>query len=258
MPESTRGEFFCFSVRQKTTSDAFCLSSRLTLCWFCNITLAGSLYIGPRHSAVSLFCVLHSSSASRAQRASARNMNSAPSTSDPLVPDGMAAMSMQSIPDSDPLVMAVDSDDPSISRSNSGINLDDNMSGTSNGKTKGTRKDKGKGKEVDKSLIRVKEEEELPSLSPDPVAAGPVSSSSVLFFFRPLTLPCKLNEDHCSACAYMGSLVYCDGCPRAYHLWCLDPPMEATDVPEGDKWFCSSCTIRKVRMPSHCNIWLVN
>ena len=200
------------------------------------------------------FAVSDSSSASRAQRASARNMNSAPSASDSLVPDGVAAaLSMQSVPDSDLLAMAVDSDAPSISRSNSGINLDDSMSGTSNGKTKGTRKDKGKGKEVDKALIRVKEEEVVPSLSPDPVA-GPVSSSSALLVFRYLTFLHKLNEDHCSACAYMGSLVYCDGCPRAYHLWCLDPPMEATDVPEGDKWFCPSCAIRKVRIPGHCNV----
>lgn len=58
----------------------------------------------------------------------------------------------------------------------------------------------------------------------------------------------KLNEDHCSACSYQGSLVYCDGCPRAYHLWCLDPPMEPSDVPEGDKWFCSCCSFRKVRI----------
>jgi hypothetical protein len=86
------------------------------------------------------------------------------------------ASSIPSIPDSDALVMLVDSDThaPSLSRSNSGINLDDSMSGTSNGKTKGTRNDKGKGKEVDKALIRVKEEEMVPSLSPDPVT-GPVS-----------------------------------------------------------------------------------
>jgi len=82
---------------------------------FCNIILAGSPYIGPRHPG-GLFACRNSSSASRAQRASARNMNSAPSTSDPLVSDRMAAaISMQSIPDSDPLVMAVDSDAPSIS-----------------------------------------------------------------------------------------------------------------------------------------------
>jgi hypothetical protein len=183
-------------------------------------------------------------------------MNAAPSVSDALVSDALAATpSIQSIPDSDPLMMVVDSDAPSLSRSNSGINLDDSMSGASIGKTKGTRKDKGKGKEVDKALIRVKEEEVVPSLSPDPVVVvGPVSFTFVLLVFRDLTTSHKLNEDHCSACAYMGSLVYCDGCPRAYHLWCLDPPMDAADVPEGDKWYCPSCTIRKVRFPGHDNV----
>jgi hypothetical protein len=183
-------------------------------------------------------------------------MNTAPPATDPLVPDGMtAALSMQSLPDPDTLAMPIDSDAPSLSRSNSGLNLDDTMSGTSNGKTKGSRKDKGKGKEVDKALIRVKEEEMVPSLSPDPVA-GPVSFFFVFLVFQYLTMSHKLNEDHCSACAYMGSLVYCDGCPKAYHLWCLDPPMEPADVPEGDKWFCASCTIRKVR-PSCQNFCLL-
>jgi len=104
-------------------------------------------------------------------------MNAVLPTSDSLGPNGMTtASSMPSIPDSDALAMLVDPDThaPSLSRSNSGINLDDSMSGISNGKTKGTRNDKGKGKEVDKALIRVKEEEMVPSLSPDPVT-GPVS-----------------------------------------------------------------------------------
>lgn len=50
----------------------------------------------------------------------------------------------------------------------------------------------------------------------------------------------------------MGALVYCDGCPRAFHFWCLDPPMEAVDLPEGDsRWFCPSCMIRKVGILLH-------
>ena len=41
--------------------------------------------------------------------------------------------------------------------------------------------------------------------------------------------------------------MYCDGCPRAFHLWCLDPPMDAMALPElGERWYCHSCTIRKV------------
>jgi hypothetical protein len=65
------------------------------------------------------------------------------------------------------------------------------------------------------------------------------------------------NNDHCSSCRSNGALVYCDGCPRAFHLWCLDPPMESID--EGDsRWFCPACVIKKVRLspagfddPSH-------
>src|ERR1700728_2664046 len=91
------------------------------------------------------------SSASRAQRASARNMNTAAPAPDSLVPDGIAAASsMQSLPDPDTLAMPVDEDAPSLSRSNSGLNLDDGMSGTPNGRAKVSRKDKGKGKEADK------------------------------------------------------------------------------------------------------------
>lgn len=114
-------------------------------------------------------------------------MNVAP-PSDPLLADGMAgASSIQSIPDLDTFAIPIDSDAPSLSRSNSGINLDDSMSNTSNGMTKGARRDKGKGKEADKASIKVKEEEMVPSLSPDPVA-GHVSLPSVYMVCQYLTM----------------------------------------------------------------------
>ncbi|KAI0256535.1 hypothetical protein BJV78DRAFT_1165107 [Lactifluus subvellereus] len=88
-------------------------------------------------------------------------------------------------------------------------------------------KEKGKGKDSDKMVNRVKEE-------PLPATLPPFSLSSAR------------NEDHCSACRSLGSLVYCDGCTRAYHLWCLDPPMEAADIPEGEsRWFCPSCEVHQ-------------
>ncbi|CAN0328028.1 unnamed protein product, partial [Phaeothamnion confervicola] len=39
-------------------------------------------------------------------------------------------------------------------------------------------------------------------------------------------------------------VLLCDNCPREFHMWCLDPPLEA--VPEGD-WLCPICiaTARK-------------
>lgn len=53
--------------------------------------------------------------------------------------------------------------------------------------------------------------------------------------------------------------MYCDGCPRAFHFWCLDPPMEAVDIPEGDmRWFCPSCTTRKVRIITRSQLIAAN
>lgn len=50
-------------------------------------------------------------------------------------------------------------------------------------------------------------------------------------------------------------MVYCDGCPKAFHLWCLDPPIQKIDESDS-KWFCPACNIRKVRFAlSHKTIF---
>ncbi|KAB0373887.1 hypothetical protein FD755_014143 [Muntiacus reevesi] len=46
------------------------------------------------------------------------------------------------------------------------------------------------------------------------------------------------NEDECAACRDGGELLCCDGCPRAFHLACLTPPL--SEIPSGT-WRCSSC-----------------
>ncbi|NXN91944.1 AIRE regulator, partial [Rhinopomastus cyanomelas] len=46
------------------------------------------------------------------------------------------------------------------------------------------------------------------------------------------------NEDECAACGDGGELICCDGCPRAFHLTCLVPPLPR--VPSGT-WWCGSC-----------------
>ncbi|NWS31316.1 AIRE regulator, partial [Polioptila caerulea] len=54
------------------------------------------------------------------------------------------------------------------------------------------------------------------------------------------------NEDECAACGDGGELICCDGCPRAFHLACLVPPLP--HVPSGT-WRCGSC-VEKMTEPS--------
>ncbi|XP_065526488.1 autoimmune regulator [Lathamus discolor] len=51
-------------------------------------------------------------------------------------------------------------------------------------------------------------------------------------------VPHQENEDECAVCGDGGELICCDGCPRAFHLACLVPPLPR--VPSGT-WQCGSC-----------------
>lgn len=42
----------------------------------------------------------------------------------------------------------------------------------------------------------------------------------------------------CAVCDLGGDLLCCDGCPKTYHIACLDPPLEK--IPNG-KWQCPDC-----------------
>uniref|UniRef100_A0A3B5AFE7 Autoimmune regulator n=1 Tax=Stegastes partitus TaxID=144197 RepID=A0A3B5AFE7_9TELE len=52
------------------------------------------------------------------------------------------------------------------------------------------------------------------------------------------------NDDECAACKDGGELICCDGCPRAFHLACLDPPL--TSIPNGP-WQCDWCCGHRVK-----------
>uniref|UniRef100_K7FWV1 Autoimmune regulator n=1 Tax=Pelodiscus sinensis TaxID=13735 RepID=K7FWV1_PELSI len=52
------------------------------------------------------------------------------------------------------------------------------------------------------------------------------------------------NDDECAMCRDGGELICCDGCPKAFHLACLVPPL--TEIPSGT-WRCISCSAEKVK-----------
>ncbi|KAB5570511.1 hypothetical protein GE09DRAFT_1217944 [Coniochaeta sp. 2T2.1] len=47
------------------------------------------------------------------------------------------------------------------------------------------------------------------------------------------------NDDYCSSCGGNGELLCCDGCTRAFHLICVDPPLFEDRMPAD--WFCNVC-----------------
>ncbi|XP_037132497.1 autoimmune regulator [Syngnathus acus] len=62
------------------------------------------------------------------------------------------------------------------------------------------------------------------------------------------------NDDDCAVCKDGGELICCDGCPRAFHLTCLDPPLAS--VPSGS-WCCKDCsgTGHQVQKSQHALQW---
>ncbi|KAM5165118.1 autoimmune regulator-like [Mantella aurantiaca] len=57
------------------------------------------------------------------------------------------------------------------------------------------------------------------------------------------------NDDECAVCRDGGELLCCDGCPRAFHLSCLVPPL--SQIPSGT-WRCGSCSTEQ-RLPEQRN-----
>nr|XP_054602398.1 autoimmune regulator [Nothobranchius furzeri] len=52
------------------------------------------------------------------------------------------------------------------------------------------------------------------------------------------------NDDECAVCKDGGELICCDGCPRAFHLACLKPPLSS--IPIGS-WRCEWCCRHRLK-----------
>lgn len=54
------------------------------------------------------------------------------------------------------------------------------------------------------------------------------------------------NEDYCSCCGGIGIFLCCEGCPKSFHFSCCDPPLDSSNLPEGE-WFCRNCLAKRIR-----------
>lgn len=55
-------------------------------------------------------------------------------------------------------------------------------------------------------------------------------------------------EDQCRVCRRMDgtdSMLLCDSCDAAYHIYCLTPPLSS--IPPGN-WFCPRCPLKRFEM----------
>ncbi|NXQ51559.1 AIRE regulator, partial [Anthoscopus minutus] len=87
-----------------------------------------------------------------------------------------------------------------------------------------------------KTISRAGDEPYTPAASEKPEARS--RSHSLKAPAQPKACQRQENEDECAACGDGGELICCDGCPRAFHLACLVPPLP--HVPSGT-WRCGSC-----------------
>lgn len=53
------------------------------------------------------------------------------------------------------------------------------------------------------------------------------------------------NNDFCSSCGGAGFLLCCDGCDRAFHFTCLDPPIKDEGSELNEPWFCFICVAKR-------------
>ncbi|KAM8851060.1 autoimmune regulator isoform 2-T2 [Spinachia spinachia] len=95
------------------------------------------------------------------------------------------------------------------------------------------------------------------TVSTDPLSTHPFKVCQSVFPFRGVQIhicvfvraQVHCNDDECAVCKDGGELICCDGCPRAFHLTCLEPPL--TSIPSGT-WRCECCcgnTVKRENAP---------
>ncbi|KAG0140436.1 hypothetical protein CROQUDRAFT_358638 [Cronartium quercuum f. sp. fusiforme G11] len=58
----------------------------------------------------------------------------------------------------------------------------------------------------------------------------------------------NVSSDFCAACGAAGLYVCCDGCPRVFHPFCLEPPLSGVEE-AGEHWYCRECDASRGRHP---------
>lgn len=53
------------------------------------------------------------------------------------------------------------------------------------------------------------------------------------------------NQDYCSSCGGSGYLLCCDGCDRAFHFACVDPPLNPDAEELDEPWYCNICVAKR-------------
>lgn len=59
----------------------------------------------------------------------------------------------------------------------------------------------------------------------------------------PSTEAAPINNDYCSCCGMTGMFLCCESCPKSYHFQCINPPVDAANLPE--YWYCKECIKKK-------------